>query len=75
MKVNAGGDPASEKRSYRSSSDGLFFEKLGTTIFPYLTTVEGVELAAQTFHIDIKTTLLSRVIIKKNMHLWTYCFS
>ena len=29
-------------------------EDLGATIFPYLTTVEGLKLAAQTFNKDVK---------------------
>jgi len=33
---------------------GMTYEDLGATIFPYLTTVEGLKLAAQTFDIDVK---------------------
>lgn len=33
---------------------GMTFEDLGATIFPYLTTVEGLKLAAQTFDMDVK---------------------
>jgi len=33
---------------------GLTYEDLGETIFPYLTTVEGLKLAAQTFDMDVK---------------------
>ncbi|MGB7287161.1 MAG: mercury(II) reductase [Salaquimonas sp.] len=33
---------------------GMTYEDLGTTIFPYLTTVEGLKLAAQTFDMDVK---------------------
>ncbi len=32
---------------------GLTFTELGEMIFPYLTTVEGVKLAAQTFERDV----------------------
>ncbi len=32
---------------------GLTYEELGATIFPYLTTVEGLKLAAQTFERDV----------------------
>jgi mercuric reductase len=34
---------------------GLTVEQLGETIFPYLTTVEGLKLAAQTFTKDVAT--------------------
>jgi mercuric reductase len=33
---------------------GLTTEELADTIFPYLTAVEGVKLAAQTFKKDVK---------------------
>jgi len=33
---------------------GMTVEELGETIFPYLTTVEGLKLAAQTFNKDVK---------------------
>lgn len=33
---------------------GMTYEELGSTIFPYLTTVEGLKLAAQTFDMDVK---------------------
>lgn len=33
---------------------GMTVEQLGETIFPYLTTVEGLKLAAQTFDRDVK---------------------
>jgi len=33
---------------------GMTYEELGAMIFPYLTTVEGLKLAAQTFDMDIK---------------------
>ncbi len=33
---------------------GMTVEDLGSTIFPYLTTVEGLKLAAQTFNKDVK---------------------
>lgn len=33
---------------------GMTVEQLGETIFPYLTTVEGLKLAAQTFNRDVK---------------------
>jgi mercuric reductase len=33
---------------------GMTYEELGSMIFPYLTTVEGLKLAAQTFDLDIK---------------------
>jgi mercuric reductase len=33
---------------------GMTIEDLGATIFPYLTTVEGLKLAAQTFNKDVK---------------------
>ncbi|MDF1625820.1 MAG: mercury(II) reductase [Parvibaculaceae bacterium] len=33
---------------------GMTYEELGATIFPYLTTVEGLKLAAQTFEMDVK---------------------
>jgi mercuric reductase len=33
---------------------GMTVEELGATIFPYLTTVEGLKLAAQTFDKDVK---------------------
>jgi len=33
---------------------GMTYEDLGATIFPYLTTVEGLKLAAQTFDMDVK---------------------
>jgi len=33
---------------------GMTYEELGATIFPYLTTVEGLKLAAQTFDMDVK---------------------
>ncbi len=33
---------------------GMTYEELGAMIFPYLTTVEGVKLAAQTFDMDVK---------------------
>jgi len=32
---------------------GMTYEELGATIFPYLTTVEGLKLAAQTFEKDV----------------------
>lgn len=32
---------------------GMTYEDLGATIFPYLTTVEGLKLAAQTFEMDV----------------------
>lgn len=32
---------------------GMTTRALGETIFPYLTTVEGVRLAAQTFEMDV----------------------
>jgi len=32
---------------------GMTYEELGSTIFPYLTTVEGLKLAAQTFDMDV----------------------
>ena len=33
---------------------GMTVEELGAMIFPYLTTVEGLKLAAQTFNRDVK---------------------
>ena len=33
---------------------GMTYEELGSMIFPYLTTVEGMKLAAQTFDMDVK---------------------
>jgi mercuric reductase len=33
---------------------GMTYEQLGAMIFPYLTTVEGLKLAAQTFDMDVK---------------------
>ena len=33
---------------------GMTYDDLGATIFPYLTTVEGLKLAAQTFDMDVK---------------------
>lgn len=33
---------------------GMTYEALGAMIFPYLTTVEGLKLAAQTFDMDVK---------------------
>lgn len=33
---------------------GMTYDELGATIFPYLTTVEGLKLAAQTFKMDVK---------------------
>jgi mercuric reductase len=33
---------------------GITYEELGSMIFPYLTTVEGLKLAAQTFDMDVK---------------------
>jgi mercuric reductase len=33
---------------------GLTIDDLSETIFPYLTTVEGLKLAAQTFDRDVK---------------------
>ncbi|MEO2004789.1 MAG: FAD-dependent oxidoreductase, partial [Candidatus Poribacteria bacterium] len=33
---------------------GMTVEQLGETIFPYLTTVQGLKLAAQTFNKDVK---------------------
>ena len=33
---------------------GLTIDDLAETIFPYLTTVEGLKLAAQTFDRDVK---------------------
>lgn len=33
---------------------GMTYEDLGATIFPYLTTVEGLKLTAQTFDMDVK---------------------
>jgi mercuric reductase len=33
---------------------GMTYEDLAATIFPYLTTVEGLKLAAQTFDMDVK---------------------
>ncbi len=33
---------------------GTTYEELGATIFPYLTMVEGLKLAAQTFEMDVK---------------------
>ncbi|MFK5997817.1 MAG: mercury(II) reductase, partial [Rhodobacterales bacterium] len=32
---------------------GMTYEDIGATIFPYLTTVEGLKLAAQTFEKDV----------------------
>ena len=32
----------------------MTYEELGAMIFPYLTTVEGLKLAAQTFDMDVK---------------------
>lgn len=34
---------------------GMTYDQLGATIFPYLTTVEGLKLAAQTFEKDVAT--------------------
>ena len=34
-------------------SAGMTYEELGAMIFPYLTTVEGLKLAAQTFDMDV----------------------
>lgn len=34
-------------------STGMTTKSLGETIFPYLTTVEGLKLAAQTFDRDV----------------------
>ena len=34
---------------------GLTIDDLAETIFPYLTTVEGLKLAAQAFDRDVKT--------------------
>jgi len=34
---------------------GMSYEDLGAMIFPYLTTVEGLKLAAQTFEKDVRT--------------------
>ena len=33
---------------------GMTYDKLGAMIFPYLTTVEGIKLAAQTFDVNVK---------------------
>lgn len=33
---------------------GMTYDELGSMIFPYLTTVEGLKLAAQTFDMDVK---------------------
>lgn len=33
---------------------GMTYDELGAMIFPYLTTVEGIKLAAQTFDMDVK---------------------
>ena len=33
---------------------GMTYQQLGDMIFPYLTTVEGLKLAAQTFDMDVK---------------------
>ena len=33
---------------------GMTYQQLGEMIFPYLTTVEGLKLAAQTFDMDVK---------------------
>jgi len=33
---------------------GMTYDDLGAMIFPYLTTVEGLKLAAQTFDMDVK---------------------
>ena len=33
---------------------GMTYQELGAMIFPYLTTVEGLKLAAQTFDMDVK---------------------
>jgi len=33
---------------------GMTYKELGSMIFPYLTTVEGLKLAAQTFDMDVK---------------------
>jgi len=33
---------------------GMTYQQLGEMIFPYLTTVEGIKLAAQTFDMDVK---------------------
>ena len=35
------------------STNGMTFTELGDMIFPYLTTVEGLKLAAQTFEKDV----------------------
>jgi mercuric reductase len=32
---------------------GMTYEQLGSMVFPYLTTVEGLKLAAQTFDKDV----------------------
>jgi len=34
---------------------GMTYDELSTMIFPYLTTVEGLKLAAQTFEKDVAT--------------------
>lgn len=33
---------------------GMTYQQIGEMIFPYLTTVEGLKLAAQTFDMDVK---------------------
>ena len=33
---------------------GMTYQQLAEMIFPYLTTVEGLKLAAQTFDMDVK---------------------
>nr|WP_320109281.1 hypothetical protein [Brucella sp. JSBI001] len=40
---------------------GLTIDDLSETIFPYLTTVEGLKLAAQTFDRDVKSYPAARV--------------
>ncbi len=43
---------------------GLTIDDLSEAIFPYLTTVEGLKLAAQTFDKDVKAVLLCRVEVE-----------
>lgn len=39
----------------------MTYSELANMIFPYLTTVEGLKLAAQTFDMDVKTILFCGV--------------
>jgi hypothetical protein len=49
----------------------MIYSELANMIFPYLTTVEGLKLAAQTFDMDVKNypVLRGRIFLNKIKYL------